>query len=615
MAEDPNHTHPTYKQPIKQAARTKALTHAVDLLTNRREQCAVLPSDYTAKVLAKVRNRENDREYQAASVSVDPEDLESWNSFRASTIGSRSAGDLTVAYLSGPEPTNDLEALIGLGVRPENIWAFEVDGDVFSSALRDIERSNLRGVKLMEVSIEDYFLSTPRRFDIIYFDACGPLPSKDKKTTQAIVNIFRHSALAPLGVLITNFSAPDVSKEQVAENYSRLVASYLYPKRTLDTFDKPEHTITASALEHGYSLPLFLEEYDEKEWYEKNKDFLVLVRENFLGYYGSFLTRHMADIASIVAPTMRLLSSPLKNQIVNDIEQAAARGRRFTELGTDGQDDAYSDANAEAETRSVPMEWPAPDDTQEHPDAEVDLSPTDGSAYGDDASHYSLLFTMGACRLLAGTDRFTAISDSTKKFCTDWKSQLAGKPNNSKDVPMADKALSCFYALRHDKTMWAAPLQRLASFDYWREMRFLCDVPTEELAFYPAFSQVAYPAHNNVKETRRFSYVAEGKSTTMMLDVLPFDECRYVYDWLSTAPLIGSDWKDESRQLVFRFALDGIAKNSHNYQDDFLFGCHAVGIDDGEFEASMYRLREELSHVRELPASEETTVKNDEMVR
>lgn len=572
MPEKNKPSHPTYKQPVKQAARTKALTHAVKLLTKRRQKCAIVPANYISKIMAKMSLRDDDWNYQAASSNVNRNDIDSWKSFRASAIGKRSPRDLTVAYLSGPEPTNDLETLISLGVRPENIWAFEVDPNVFSSALGDVERSNLRGVKLIEIGIEEYFLSTPRRFDIIYFDACGPLPSKEKKTTQAIVNIFRHSALAPLGVLITNFSVPDTSNEHVAENYGRLVASYLYPKRSLDTFDKHEHTVTDEAQAHGYMLPLFVEEYGDAEWYDKNKDFLHLVKDNFSNYYGSFLTRHIADIASIVAPTMRLLSSPLKCQLVSNMDEADARGRKFTALAGENSDEGD-------------------DEDEDFDDSE--MSPMDGSAYSD-MSHYSLLYTLAACRLLDGTDTFDAVSNSTQKFCRDWKSQLAGKPNNAKEVPTIDKALNCFYALRHDKTTWAAPLQRLASFDYWKDMLMLCDVPTEELAFYPAFSQIAYPAHNNVEQTRRFSYVAEGKNTTMMLDVLPFDECRYVYDWLSTAPLIGNDWKDESRQLVFRFALDGIAKNNHYYQDDFLFGCHVVGIDSGEFDAKVYRSRAEL---------------------
>ncbi|MGY4298833.1 hypothetical protein ACVWXN_006928 [Bradyrhizobium sp. i1.4.4] len=91
------------------------------------------------------------------------------------------------------------------------------------------------------------------------------------------------------------------------------------------------------------------------------------------------------------------------------------------------------------------------------------------------------------------------------------------------------------------------------------------------------WSPLAYPTHCNVGEAKRFRYVAEGKATTMFLDVLPFDECRYVYDWFSALHLVPDDWNDLSAQLTFRFALDGIAKENRWYGDDFLFGCHAIG--------------------------------------
>jgi hypothetical protein len=570
MAQKPTEEQSTYKQPNKQAAREAALKHAVNLLTKRRQRCAILPSDYISRVVKKMAGSDSHEDYQYAAAAVNTEDIKSWQSFRRSAVAHRTAAELTVAYLAGPEPTNDLETLICLGVRPENIWAFEVDGDTFSSALAEIERSNLRGVKLMKVSIEEYFMSTPRRFDIIYFDACGPLPSKDKKTTLALVNIFRHSALSPLGVLITNFSAPDVSKDRELENYSRLVASYLYPKAFLDAFEDPEDTLTSGAQENAYSLPICKEDYDE-EWYEKDKDFLLIVKNGFLDYYGSFLTRHIVDIASIIAPTMRLLSAPLHKEIVRDIREAVTRGHRLIKCQPNQFDDIRAD-----------------DATFE------DADDMDGEAYSSSAFH-SLLYTMAVCGLMRDGPSCESVSEGTKKFCAEWKKQLAGKPSHTDGIPAAGDAIACFYALRRDKRLWAAPLQRLASFDYWERMRFLCDVPTEELAFYPAFAQVAYPAHNNVRESKRFSYVAEGKKTTMLLDVLPFDECRYVYDWLSTAPLIGNDWKDESRQLVFRFALDGIAKNLHYYQDDFLYGCHAVSIDQDYFEPPTYALRKKIT--------------------
>jgi hypothetical protein len=96
--------------------------------------------------------------------------------------------------LAGPEPSNDLFALLELGLRPENIWAFEVDTDAIATGLDELRSLGLRGVKFVPVSIGDYFVGTPRRFDIIYLDACGPLPSKEQKTTKLLVDIFRTSS-------------------------------------------------------------------------------------------------------------------------------------------------------------------------------------------------------------------------------------------------------------------------------------------------------------------------------------------------------------------------------------------------------------------------------------
>jgi hypothetical protein len=120
-------------------------------------------------------------------------------------------------------------------------------------------------------------------------------------------------------------------------------------------------------------------------------------------------------------------------------------------------------------------------------------------------------------------------------------------------------------------------MRAIADFPYKDLMPFLCDWPTNEIGFYPCFAQMAYPAHPNIKETRRFRYVAEGKVTPMFLDVLAFDQCRYVYDWLSGMLLMTDDWFDLSSQLVFRFALDAIVKERRWFGDDFLFGCHVVG--------------------------------------
>ena len=81
----------------------------------------------------------------------------------------------------------------------------------------------------------------------------------------------------------------------------------------------------------------------------------------------------------------------------------------------------------------------------------------------------------------------------------------------------------------------------------------------------------------------------------MYTDVIPFDECRYVHDWLSTPNLFTKDWTDVSSQLVFRMALDAIAKSQLRYMDDFLYGCNVVGIDDACFQHGELQMRMDLS--------------------
>jgi hypothetical protein len=263
------------------------------------------------------------------------------------------------------------------------------------------------------------------------------------------------------------------------------------------------------------------------------------------------------------------LNSTLSKQIVDDSKKASAYAYQLVAC------------NEEILTQSEDF-----NDTEEN----WEETCHDGVALLESAM-YSLLFTLAACRLVKECDCFN-VPEKVRKFCGRWANQLSGKGPGDKVT--AFEAISCFYALRHDTKFWSESMRRVASFDYQRYMPFLCDAPTDEVGFYPVFAQLAYPAHNNISETKRFQYAAEGKNTTMQLDVLPFDECRYVYDWLATSQLIDNDWLDESRQLVFRFALDRIAKTIRWYQDDFLFGCHAVGIDDDYFSPPEYSLRERI---------------------
>ena len=529
----------SYDQPTKQQARTVALTHGVEVLTARREAAAIVPAAYVDRVRAAVLA--SDTPGDAAAAMACDDDIRSWREFRAGSIGTRDPSELTVAYLAGPEPSNDLLALVRLGLRPENIWAFEVDPQAIADGVENLKRLGLRGVKFVPVRMDEYLAGTPRRFDIIYIDACGALPSKRQKTTRLIVDIFRHGALAPLGVLITNFARPDVSKPDTLDHYAALVSSYLFPKGFAEKDDR---------MLEGPVCQGFVPQGGEGD----DRCFLTEVKEHFESYYGAFITRHLMDIAEIIAPTVRLTATGLHKVLFDaDLQAAAARGRRFA--------------------KSNEAAFKEPDDGVDEDNVGSNEIDMDGDAISD-SNFFSLIWTLAALGFYEIDNNFTAPSKTVKEFARAWKNQLVGSPPGS---AAAEDLIAAFYAWRNEKNLWSPAMKAIGSFPYMTVMPFLCDMPTKEVGFYPAFAQLAYPAHPNIRETRRFRYVAEGKSTPMFLDVIPFDECRYVYDWLSGTHLVTGDWLDLSAQLTFRFALDAIVKERRWFGDDFLFGCHVVG--------------------------------------
>lgn len=85
--------------------------------------------------------------------------------------------ELTVCYLSGPEPSNDFKELTNLGILPQNIWAFESDTQAYKQALADFEQGEYPQPRILKQNIETFFQQTPKKFDIVYIDACGSVPS------------------------------------------------------------------------------------------------------------------------------------------------------------------------------------------------------------------------------------------------------------------------------------------------------------------------------------------------------------------------------------------------------------------------------------------------------
>jgi hypothetical protein len=537
---------PTYDEEVKRLSRQKALSRAVRLVTRDRDRAAVVSADHVRRARKSTRRSDSTYDRDAAG-RLHRNDVVKWERFRRQCIGRRKASEITVAYLAGPQPTNDLLELIRLGVRPENIWAFENKAALAEAGAKDIKRLATRGVKFVHVGIEDFLIATSRRFDIIYLDACTSFPLG----CRMVGTVFRHSALEPLGVLITNFSKPDTGNPEILERNTRAIAAYLFPKRF---WTRPNGNIVEGPQAYDYVLTSDdrLPENDQaKDPGRPQKVFVDTVRRRFGHYYGEFVTRSIMDVASVISPMSRLAESPLWKQLaLREVAVVAERGKAMLAFGEEGE-------------------------------------PLNGEAIGA-SDTTSLLWAFAACGAYGPLVEASAPPTEHGAFLKGWMRDLRGLPQAKID---AAGLVAAYHGLRIDRELQSDTLRRVTSYKY-SQMAFLCDPPNAELGFYPAIAQIAHPMHCNVRKARRYHYVA--KTNEMYLDVLPFDECRYVYDWLAAPALMIEDWSDESRQLAYRFALDGIAKSAHVYESDILHGCNVIGIDT-EFPAHELPRRRKLT--------------------
>ena len=121
------------------------------------------------------------------------------------SIGRKSPEELSVCYLSGPEPENDFLEFVSMGVKPQNIWTFESEKNIYLHALSSINSSDFMQPKLIKGTIEHFFETSPKTFDIVYIDACGSLVS-DQHALRCISTLFEYQRLNFPGILISNFS-------------------------------------------------------------------------------------------------------------------------------------------------------------------------------------------------------------------------------------------------------------------------------------------------------------------------------------------------------------------------------------------------------------------------
>lgn len=313
----------TYKQDVKELSRELIWERAIVSLTEKRSESAILNPRYISKLWqATYEMRLKDL---GLASGFDVSYLDNWLSFADQFYSNKKVRDLKVAYLSGPEPGNDLKILLNLGIRIENVWAFEGENNVYKDAIKSLKGS-YPTLKVIRGKIDQFIESTNTKFDIIYLDFTGPIFSNQSKSFTAVQAIFDNQALEDLGVLIVNSCFPDKDADSIDFLKEYFCSSEGLEGTILegeDAIDEDENCINIS---EGFSVSGICEP-DEVE---------KIISDNFNFSYSAFSTHYPIYYASIISPAFRVLKSPiLRRRIVNENSKKSIKeiASRYFKMG------------------------------------------------------------------------------------------------------------------------------------------------------------------------------------------------------------------------------------------------------------------------------------------
>lgn len=286
-----------YDQPEKRIIRHNIISHAVKSLTQEREASTCVNRDYVRKIYDSFVNTKDDSSNKTEAELIDKNYIISWENLHDAYTSVKDVKDLNVCYLCGPEPNNDFYELTDLGILPQNIWAFESNNSTYNQALACYDHGEYPQPRIIKQNIDAFFKVTPKKFDIVYIDACGSVPSA-QHALRTISTICKYSRLNSPGVIITNFSSPDIEneKDQIPD-WIEVITNYLYFKKfPSDVFAIKEGKIVS------------------EKFIELERE----IKSNFKLYYGEFISALLRDIPSVIVPVQRISENPYFHQFTFD---------------------------------------------------------------------------------------------------------------------------------------------------------------------------------------------------------------------------------------------------------------------------------------------------------
>ena len=290
-----------YDQKEKKECRSKVIKHAIQCLTTERDTSVCVTRGHVVKTWTDLnKTQEAMQHFSLKERSNITDAVKNWIKFHKSRIQTKTPEDLRVCYLAGDNPMNDLKVLVQNGILAQNIWAIEKDSTLIKKAFKIIRQPESKYFKLFKGDLINFLRELEGQFDIIYFDACGTLPSARQRTLEIIGTVFLHNKLTSPGALITNFSFPPaLALEQDSGNLPRQDEERNRIKFLAETYLKYRELNTPHS-------------FQDRVHSERNS-------RTVEDTYSDYITCQVIDSAAVYIPAQKMLfSSALWDQLYSN---------------------------------------------------------------------------------------------------------------------------------------------------------------------------------------------------------------------------------------------------------------------------------------------------------
>ncbi|MBR1541211.1 MAG: hypothetical protein IJ628_01215 [Bacteroidaceae bacterium] len=519
----------TYKQPIKEKSRKAIWQHAVESLTVNRSESRILNTNYLNNLKDFVAGK--------AGQSIPSVEWSNYLKYIDITYGGKKPEELKVAFFCGPEPENDVEVLLSLGIRQENMFAFELDKGEFARAVTAL-RGKYPQMKLYHGKIEDFALMHNTLFDIVYLDFTSSLLSCYK----TICCVLDNNMLAPLGVLAVNTTYMDKTDDNV-----NFLTNYFY----YDVFYEGcvYHGGDYGKTDSGFPTFGRVEGSSCMNW-DSPDDLRPFIEKNFECAYSAFQTDFINGYANITKPAYAVMSKTITQRRLLKVEMIKDLLK---------YDKAYTQM--------------------------------DFDYFNDGINLFSMKFRLLPCsdmpQFFNTTEKGRSLSrmDSLKIWEMLTNSHYIKDYDLGNEIGVDEKGTPIYEKIDIPSFL-AEPLEHSIriiedALKLGNQRVYFCDVPMVHLWYEMIINSLGYPYHTNVKNHRRHCYTA--KARKMCVDVFTFDQCRGFYDWLPMIEYQSDYVEDFDKQMMVRMSLDVIAKHSLAIIEQQYYGSAVAGLGDADW--------------------------------